>query len=120
VAGVVLVTIVLVVGLHLLFVQRVNECRDHALSFFEAEGIETVLHTPPDVGFLQLTGSTVMAFDIPLPPADAQTTVARIEAAAMRQAVVSGDFSDVRGMPTGRYTISAPETGGSTIAVVCP
>lgn len=102
----------LLLFLHSRFMVRVDECR-------------AVYHQHPDMQviseeqpyFLQPYGSLTTELYSPNPPSQVREWVSRSYAAIMREAMRSGNFSNV---PQQTFTVTEAEDGGSRVTLNCP
>jgi hypothetical protein len=102
----------LLMVLHSRFMGRVGECRAVYHSHPE---MEVIAEQQPY--FLQPYGSLTAELYSPDPPEQVREWISRSYAAIMREAVTSGNFSNI---PEQSWTIVEAEGGGSRITLTCP
>jgi hypothetical protein len=118
-AGVPLIIVLVVVTIFALlvflnsrFMARVAECRTGYNSYPNMQVIDE-----QEPYFLQPFGRLMTELYSPDPPEEVEAWLNRARAAIMREAVASGDFSDIPGQ---WWSIEPAANGGSQIVLYCP
>jgi hypothetical protein len=113
IVGLVIVTLlVLLLFLHSRFMGQVAECRQ---AYLGDPNMRIIKEEPPY--FLQPFGSLTTELHSTESAEQVQDRLNRARAALQREAVVSGDFSN---LPEQTWTVLEAEDGGSRIMLTCP
>lgn len=111
--GLVVITLgALLLFLHSQFMGRVAQCRE---AYNANPTIQVVAEQQPY--FLQPFGTLTTELYSPELPESARDRLNRARAALQREAVITGDFSN---LPEQSWTVVEAEDGGSRITLICP